>query len=95
MDVKQLGAYMREKRLSEKKSIRQVGRFIGLDFAVISRFERGLRTPNKKSLVKICSYLNIDIETVVEQPVQFKVQGEKEPHTVVCDRCLARKKIWI
>lgn len=96
MDVKQLGVYMREKRIAEKKTLRQVAKFIKIDPAILSRFERGLRVPTTKTLNKICEYLQVDVKLVSSRRVaRYDVRREKEPHTVTCDRCLARKQIWV
>ena len=99
MDVKELGAHMRAKRLGEGKSLRTVSRFLGLDPAVVSRFERGLRSPKKSTLQKICDYLGFNMEMVdIVKVPQFSLRtpaDEREVITVQCDRCLARKKIVV
>lgn len=102
MDVKQLGAYVRAERLARGMTGRQLAKYLKIDPAILCRFEKGARTPRLDKLKTICDYFQLEIEeidlykNVNFEPVKIIYQKKpKEELIVQCDKCLARKKIWV
>lgn len=102
MDVKQLGLHVREKRKAMGMTLRQLARILKIDPSVLSRFEVGLRTPHIETLKVICAHFNFEIEAVdLYKNVNFEpvkivyLKKPKEERIIQCDRCLARKKLYL
>ena len=51
----------------EKKGLktREVAQLLGIDQALISKFESGSRKPTKEQVIKLASLLEIDLETIM------------------------------
>ena len=68
---RQLKTYLKMKTLlknaREQKGLktREVAHFLGIDQALISKFEKGTRKPTKEQIVKLASLLEIDYETLM------------------------------
>jgi transcriptional regulator with XRE-family HTH domain len=44
---------------------REVAQLLGIDQALISKFESGTRKPTREQVVKLASLLEIDLETIM------------------------------
>ena len=55
------------KNAREKKGLktREVAQLLGIDQALISKFENGSRKPTKEQIIKLASILEIDFETLM------------------------------
>jgi transcriptional regulator with XRE-family HTH domain len=68
---KQLGAFVRHKRLELKLNQPQLGDRVGIDFQYISRVERGLIAPTLFWLSKLSTALDMSLEDFVREFSDF------------------------
>ena len=66
------------KNAREKKNLktRELAQLIGIDQALISKFESGSRKPTKNQIVKLASILEIDLETIMVAWLKEKILYE-------------------
>ena len=64
IDVRSLGEYIREQRVSAEVSLRQLARSAGVSNPYLSQVERGLKKPSAEILGQIASALRISAETL-------------------------------
>ncbi len=66
------------KNAREKKNLktREVAQIIGIDQALISKFESGSRKPTKDQIIKLASLLEIDLETLMVAWLKEKILYE-------------------
>lgn len=66
------------KNAREKKNLktREVAQIIGIDQALISKFESGSRKPTKDQIIKLASVLEIDLETLMIAWLKEKILYE-------------------
>ena len=66
------------KNAREKKNLktREVAQLIGIDQALISKFESGSRKPTKNQIIKLASLLEIDLETLMVAWLKEKILYE-------------------
>lgn len=66
------------KNAREKKNLktREVAQLIGIDQALISKFESGSRKPTKDQIIKLASLLEIDLETLMVAWLKEKILYE-------------------
>lgn len=67
LDVRDLGAYIREQRSSAQISLRQLARLAGVSNPYLSQIERGLRKPSAEILQQIAKALRISAEALYVQ----------------------------
>lgn len=55
------------KNAREQKGLktREVAQFLGIDQALVSKFESGTRKPTREQVVKLAALLEIDLETIM------------------------------
>ena len=59
IDVRQLGDFIREQRVSAKISLRELAKSAGVSNPYLSQIERGLRKPSAEILQQIAKGLRI------------------------------------
>ena len=66
------------KNARERKNLktREVAQIIGIDQALISKFESGSRKPTKEQIIKLASLLEIDLETIMIAWLKEKILYE-------------------
>ena len=64
IDVRHLGAYIREQREGSKISLRELAKTAGVSNPYLSQIERGLRKPSAEILQQIAKALRISAETL-------------------------------
>ena len=66
------------KNAREKKGLktREVAQILGIDQALISKFENGLRIPTREQILKLSSLLEIDLETIMVSWFKEKILNE-------------------
>ena len=64
IDVRHLGAYIREQREGSKISLRELAKAAGVSNPYLSQIERGLRTPSAEILQQIARALRISAEAL-------------------------------
>ena len=57
-------------------TLREVGDLTGIDFNTISRYERGVLTPNSKTVLKIAQALNVTTDELLNGPADTKARFE-------------------
>lgn len=74
--MENLGDLIRTQRMRQKMTQAELGRAVGVDPAMISRYENGITVPPRRKLMAIASHLDIDITPYVEQnlPTAEKVK---------------------
>lgn len=63
-----VGEKIKEKRLSSKKTLKDVAEATGLSIGFLSQLERGLTSVANDTLKKIADSLNVDVEYFIEHP---------------------------
>ena len=66
------------KNAREKKGLktREVAQLLGIDQALISKFESGSRKPTRDQVIKLASLLEIDLETIMVAWLKEKILYE-------------------
>ena len=66
------------KNAREQKSLktREVAQLLGIDQALISKFESGSRKPTREQIIKLASLLEIDLETIMVAWLKEKILYE-------------------
>ena len=66
------------KNAREQKGLktREVAQLLGIDQALISKFENGARKPTKDQVIKLASLLEIDFETLMVAWLKEKILYE-------------------
>jgi len=67
LDMRDLGAYIREQRNSAQISLRQLSRLAGVSNPYLSQIERGMRRPSAEILQQIAKALRISAEALYVQ----------------------------
>ncbi|MBQ8692950.1 MAG: helix-turn-helix transcriptional regulator [Synergistaceae bacterium] len=57
-------------------TLREVGDLTGIDFNTISRYERGVLTPNSKTVLKIAQALNVTTDELLNGTADTKARFE-------------------
>ena len=70
--IKGLKAIRKQRGLT----LREVGDLTGIDFNTISRYERGVLTPNSKTVLKIAQALNVTTDELLNGPADMKARFE-------------------
>ena len=70
--IKGLKAIRKQRGLT----LREVGDLTGIDFNTISRYERGVLTPNSKTVLKIAQALNVTTDELLNGPTDTKARFE-------------------
>lgn len=71
---------MKIKELRRQKGISQatLGRYIGLTRAAICQYEQGRREPDTETLLKIATYFNVSVDSLLErEQISFTVDGNE------------------
>ena len=63
------------KNAREQKGLktREVAQFLGIDQALVSKFESGTRKPTREQVVKLAALLEIDLETIMVSWLKEKI----------------------
>ena len=66
------------KNAREQKGLktREVAQLLGIDQALISKFESGTRKPTREQVIKLASLLEIDLETIMVAWLKEKILYE-------------------
>ena len=67
---------LKNARERKKLKTREVAQIIGIDQALISKFESGSRKPTKDQIIKLASLLEIDLETIMIAWLKEKILYE-------------------
>jgi transcriptional regulator with XRE-family HTH domain len=67
MNVREVGAYIRNQRVSSRLSLKNVSGLAGVSIPYLSQVERGLRRPSADILTAIAKALRISAETLYVQ----------------------------
>jgi transcriptional regulator with XRE-family HTH domain len=68
-----VGSTIRENRKSKNLLLRQLAAILDIDVAILSKIERGERTPTKDQLIKIASALQIDVNILIQNQLAEKI----------------------
>ena len=68
-----VGSTIRENRKSKNLLLRQLADILDIDVAILSKIERGERTPTKDQLIKIASALQIDVNILIQNQLAEKI----------------------
>lgn len=89
-----LGEIIREKREEKGLLLRHVGSILDVDQALISKFERGERTPTKDQVVKLAKLYHMDVNELVAVWLSDKILMElKDEASALRAVKLVEKKI--
>src|SRR5689334_23580785 len=92
IDVRHLGAYIREQREGAKISLRQLARSAGVSNPYLSQIERGLRTPSAEILQQIAHGLRISAEALyVRAGILEERPGGAVPDAILADAHLSER----
>ena len=80
IDVRHLGAFIREQREGNKISLRELAKSAGVSNPYLSQIERGLRKPSAEILQQIAKGLRISAEALY---VQAGILDQREASPVV------------
>ena len=80
IDVRHLGDFIREQRVSSKISVRELAKSAGVSNPYLSQIERGLRKPSAQILQQIAKGLRISAEVLY---VQAGILDERAASPVV------------
>ena len=80
IDVRHLGAFIREQRVGAKISLRELAKSAGVSNPYLSQIERGLRKPSAEILQQIAKGLRISAEALY---VQAGILDQREASPVV------------
>lgn len=67
-------------RENKKLKTREVAQLLGIDQALISKFENGTRKPTKDQIARLASLLEIDYETIITLWLKEKIIAEIGTH---------------
>ncbi len=76
-DLKKIGQQLKEERIKQGMSIKQLGLISGVRYVVICRYEEGIREINIESLIRIAFVLQIKISDLFPY---------KKPDDYACER---------
>lgn len=68
-----VGSTIRENRKSKNLLLRQLAAILDIDVAILSKIERGERTPTKDQLIKIAIALEIDVNILLKNQLAEKI----------------------
>lgn len=80
LKLRELGEYVRRKRLDEKLSLRQVAEQVGVSAATLSRIENGVGVPDSSTLMRLASWLGIPLDRIL-RGVILEEAGSQAPDT--------------
>ncbi len=80
IDVRHLGAFIREQRVGAKISVRELAKTAGVSNPYLSQIERGLRKPSAEILQQIAKGLRISAEALY---VQAGILDQRDASPVV------------
>jgi transcriptional regulator with XRE-family HTH domain len=60
-----LKIYLKNAREQKKISRQELAQLLGIDQALVSKFESGSRKPTKEQVIKLAAVLEIDYETIM------------------------------
>ncbi|WP_297515334.1 helix-turn-helix domain-containing protein [Flavobacterium sp.] len=82
-----VGYKIRESRKSKGLLLRQLSASLDMDVAILSKIERGERTPTKQQLIKIAKSLAIDekelINTLLAESILNELSSNENPIEVL------------
>ncbi|MBF6641676.1 helix-turn-helix transcriptional regulator [Flavobacterium sp. J49] len=82
-----VGYKIRESRKSKGLLLRQLSASLDMDVAILSKIERGERTPTKQQLIKIAKALVINekelINTLLAESILNELSGNENPIEVL------------
>lgn len=87
LNVRELGAYIREQRRTSQISLRQLSRLAGVSNPYLSQIERGLRRPSAEILQQIAKALRISAEALYVQAgiLEQRPSDSEVPAAVLAD----------
>jgi transcriptional regulator with XRE-family HTH domain len=71
-----LGQILRENRVSKGLLLRQVAAAMEMDTALLSKFERDERKPNKEQVLAFARYYKVDADELLLAWLSDKIAGE-------------------
>ena len=71
--MKTFGSIIKSKREAKGLYLREVAASLGIDQAIISKYERGERKPSKKQVLMFASYYELDPEELIIEWLSDKV----------------------
>lgn len=74
--MKTLGQILRENRVSKGLLLRQVAAAMEMDTALLSKFERDERKPNKEQVLAFARYYKVDADDLLLAWLSDKIAGE-------------------
>ena len=92
--LKDLGAFIREQRSSNRLSLRRLSELAGISNPYLSQIERGLRRPSAEILQQIAKGLAISAETLYVRAgiLEADAEGDLEIHIHADARLSAEQK---
>ena len=89
-DLAGLGDYLREQRLSNRLSLRQLSELAGISNPYLSQIERGLKRPSAEILQQLAKGLEVSAETLyVKAGILDEHHGAEAPAPTVRDAIAA------
>ena len=76
--MKTFGTIIKEERIKRNLYLRQVAAQLNIDQAIISKIERGIRTPNKEFVLKFAKIFELDEKRLLVEWLSDKMVYEIE-----------------
>ncbi len=93
INVRDLGAYIREQRRGSQISLRQLAKQAGVSNPYLSQIERGLRKPSAEILQQIAKALRISAEVLyVQAGILDEREGGEVPSALLLDSALTERQ---
>lgn len=87
-----LGQMLRECRQSRQLLLRQVAAALEIDTALLSKFERDERKPNKEQVVAFAAYYDVDANTLLVAWLSDKIAEEVKNEKLASEALKAAEK---
>lgn len=89
-----LGQILRELRETKRLLLRQVAAALEMDTALLSKFERDERKPNKEQVLAFARYYNVNADELVLAWLSDKIAGEVQNEDLAKEALkVAEKKV--
>jgi HTH-type transcriptional regulator, competence development regulator len=87
-----LGQILREQRESKRLLLRQVAAVLEMDTALLSKFERDERKPNKEQVLAFAKYYNVNSDEMLLAWLSDKIAGDVQNEDLAAEALKAAEK---
>lgn len=71
-----IASKIKELRISNKYSLKEVSESLNINYSLLSRYEKGTRTPSKKQIKQIATFYNVDEKELLIHWLSDKIYAE-------------------